>query len=215
MMKCTDKSYVRLVGLMMFCLIAWIQWNGYAIEKDGEVVLYPSVSGAPGPVVFSHRSHSVRVSGCTYKGCHGASYAEAPMVTMDAIRSDRACGACHCVLTSESHGQTAAASAQDCAFCHMPSEDIVITLNRMDPVAFSHIRHLDANNTTKRTKSVGYTCSDCHPALFERSAKAHFIMELPHISGGCAQCHNGKSRSNGLPSAFPANTHCLTCHKPY
>jgi c(7)-type cytochrome triheme protein len=95
-----------------------------------------------------------------------------------------------------------------------PVADIVIKLNRMDPVAFSHSRHLKAEAKKKILVAVGFSCSDCHPALFERSSKGPVGMEVPHERGGCAECHNGKRSTNGMPAAFAATTRCLTCHKP-
>jgi len=81
----------------------------------------------------------------------------------------------------------------------MPASGIVITLNRMDPVSFSHVRHT-------RIKPAEFSCMDCHPAPFERVSKGPIGMEVPHETGGCAHCHNGKT-------AFAANTRCLTCHQ--
>ena len=72
---------------------------------------------------------------------------------------------------------------QDCSTCHMPAADIVITLNRMDPVAFSHIRHLAADPIKKTLKSAGFSCSDCHPEPFERISKGPVGMEVPHENG--------------------------------
>jgi c(7)-type cytochrome triheme protein len=97
----------------------------------------------------------------------------------------------------------------------MPAADIVIALNRMDPVAFSHIHHL-AVDARKVSKPTGFSCVDCHPAPFERVSKGPIGMEVPHESdsGGCAHCHNGQKSSEDKPSAFAANTRCLTCHKP-
>jgi c(7)-type cytochrome triheme protein len=96
----------------------------------------------------------------------------------------------------------------------MPAADIVITLNRMDPVAFSHIRHLAVDPNKKSSRAAEFICRDCHPAAFERTSKGPIGMEIPHKSGGCAQCHNGKKRTDGMPVAFAATVRCLTCHKP-
>jgi c(7)-type cytochrome triheme protein len=132
---------------------------------------------------------------------------------MDDIRQGRACGACHDGHTKGPSGQLTAAAIQDCSFCHMPAADIVIRLNRMDPVAFSHVQHLGADPEKKVIKPSGLSCGECHPSTFERVAKGPVGMEVPHESGGCAQCHNGQKRSDGMPQAFAANTRCLTCHK--
>jgi c(7)-type cytochrome triheme protein len=105
---------------------------------------------------------------------------------------------------------SAAAGVQD----DMPAADIVIQLNRMDPVVFSHSRHLKVDAKKKMSSAAGFSCSDCHPEPFERASNSPVGMEVPHESGGCAQCHNGKMRKDGLPAAFAATTRCLTCHKP-
>lgn len=197
----------------MLAFVISLQWNGYAAEKDGGFVAYPSVSGAPGPVLFSHRSHGIRGAGYACNKCHTSASAKTLMVTMDDIRQGRACGSCHDGQTKGPRGRLAAASIQDCSVCHMPAADIVIPLNRMDPVAFSHIRHLAADPKRKVSKPAGFSCGDCHPVPFERVSKGRIGMEVPHESGGCAQCHNGQKRSDGMPMAFAANTRCLTCHK--
>jgi c(7)-type cytochrome triheme protein len=109
---------------------------------------------------------------------------------------------------------TAAAAVQDCSACPMPAADIVIKLNRMDPVTFSHSRHLKVDRVNKNVNVAGFSCGDCHPAPFERTTLGPVGMAVPHESGGCAQCHNGKKRADGMPVAFAANSRCLTCHKP-
>jgi len=96
----------------------------------------------------------------------------------------------------------------------MPADDIVIRLNRMDPVAFSHIRHLTADPGNKSSNPAGFTCNDCHPVPFERVSGGPVGMEVPHESGGCAECHNGNERKDGIRPAFAATTKCLTCHRP-
>ncbi len=95
-----------------------------------------------------------------------------------------------------------------------PAADIIITLNRRDPVAFSHARHLAADSTKKVSERNGFACSNCHPVPFERVSKGPIGMEVPHETGGCAECHNGRKRTDGMPTAFAATTRCLTCHKP-
>ena len=95
----------------------------------------------------------------------------------------------------------------------MPVSDIVFKLNRMDPVTFSHQRHLGVKPVEAASRSAGFSCGDCHPAPFENVSGGPIGMEVPHESGACAQCHNGRKRSDGMPPAFAANTRCLTCHK--
>ena len=142
-----DSTKMRLkrifctgLGALFICA-ALMPWNGRAAEKEGGFVAYPGVPGATGPVVFSHRAHGLRGAGYACDKCHASSN-KALNITMDDIRNGQACGSCHDGRTKGPRSQTAAASIQDCSACHMPAADIVITLNRMDPVAFSHIRHL-------------------------------------------------------------------------
>jgi c(7)-type cytochrome triheme protein len=206
------KIFRTGLGAMFVCAVL-LQWNGRAAEADGGFVAYPSVSGATGPAVFSHRAHGLRGAGYACDKCHTSSH-KALTVAMDDIRKGQVCGSCHDGRTKGPRNQIAAASIEDCFACHMPVNDIVITLNRMDPVAFSHIRHLGVDPNKKVSKPAGFSCSDCHPVPFERISKGPVGMEVPHESGGCAQCHNGKKRADGMPPAFAANTRCLTCHKP-
>ena len=201
---------IFFIGLSAILALAPVQCR--AAEKDGGFVVYPSASGSPGPVVFSHKVHGIQKAGYACDQCHAS--AGILDVTMERIRQGMACGSCHNGQTKGPHGQSAAAAVQDCSACHMPAADIVISLNRMDPVAFSHSRHLKADANKKISSAVGFTCSDCHPALFERVSKGPRVMEVPHESGGCAECHNGRKRTDGLPAAFAATTRCLTCHKP-
>jgi c(7)-type cytochrome triheme protein len=210
-MKSTKLFILALSPVLFFsCLL---HWNGRAAEKDGGLVLYPGDAGAAGPVAFSHRAHAIRGAGYDCDKCHTSASSRTLTVTMEDIRQGTACGACHDGRTKGPRGQSTAASIQDCTSCHMPAADIVIALNRMDPVAFSHIRHLSVDAKKKVTIPSGFSCRNCHPVLFERVSKGPIRMEVPHESGRCAQCHTGKKRSDGMPSAFAANTRCLTCHK--
>jgi c(7)-type cytochrome triheme protein len=185
-----------------------------AAEKDGGFVVYPGVSGSPGPVVFSHREHGIRKAGYACVGCHTSASSKTLNVTMDAIRQGLVCGSCHDGKIKGPRSQFAASAVQNCSDCHMPAADIAIILNRMDPAVFSHIRHLAPDMKKKAAYPSWFSCSDCHPEPFERAIKGLIGMEVPHESGGCANCHNGQRRSDGMPTAFAANTRCLTCHKP-
>lgn len=210
----TTQKVLSAGLIAMFALALFANCLGSAAEKDGGFVLYPTAPGSPGPVLFSHRAHSVLNGGYACSNCHASALsATALNITMELIRQGRSCGACHGSATKGASSQTAAMPVQTCSACHMPGADIVITLNRMDPVAFSHVRHLGADQTKKVSKPAGFSCGDCHPKLFERISKGPIGMEVPHETGGCAECHTGKSRADGLPSAFAANTRCLTCHK--
>jgi c(7)-type cytochrome triheme protein len=212
-MQLRDSISARLSPLMLLAFIGWLQWTGGEAQKDGGIVSYPCNSGALGPVIFSHRSHGIRGAGYSCNKCHNGASTKPLAVEMDEIRQGRACGACHDGSTKGPSSRQAASPVQDCASCHMPAADIVFKLNRMDPVSFSHIKHLAVGTERKTTKPIGFSCSDCHPAPFARVAKGPLGMEVPHEVGACAQCHNGRKRSDGLPSAFAANTRCLTCHK--
>lgn len=208
----SDKRYAAGWALLLtFSFFAHSE--DCAAVKDGGQVTYPATFGKAGPVIFSHRAHGNRGAGYACLQCHRSASGEAMIVTMDAIRAGRICGACHDGKTSGPRGQATAASVQDCGACHMPSRDSVIPMNRMDPVAFSHVRHLNVNRNRNTSGKDGFSCSNCHPALFERTAQGPIGMEVPHESGGCAECHNGKKRSAEMPVAFPANTRCLSCHK--
>ena len=202
-------------------LFAWVivfsvlpHWNARTAEKAGGFITYPIVYEALGPVVFSHRYHDVQGAGYACDKCHTSESFKTMSVTMDAIRQGEICGACHNGRTKGPHSGLLASSIHDCSSCHIPATDIVIKLRRMDPVIFSHILHLAVDTTKKVSKPAGFSCSDCHPAPIELGVTDPIGMEVPHESGGCAQCHNGKNRNDGMPTAFAANTRCLTCHKP-
>ena len=198
----------------MLALAIFMQRNGIAAEKDAGVVTYPNIPGSPGPVLFSHLIHGLRGAGFSCDRCHVDASTRKLTVTMNEINQGKACGFCHDGKTKGPRVRRAASPVKDCVACHMPAADIVIKLNRMDPVAFSHIRHLGVDSEKKVSKAVGFSCIHCHPEPFERTSKTSYGMEVPHESGACVQCHNGQKRKDGLPSAFAANTRCLTCHKP-
>jgi len=205
----------NLSGIVLGILCAFaLQAIGQAAEKVGGTVLYPGISGSPGPVVFSHRFHGTRGAGFPCDKCHPPESPKTMTVTMDAIRKGRLCGSCHDGKTRGPQNRVPAVSIQECSGCHMPAADIVIPLNRMDPVSFSHIRHLGADAAKKMSRPTGFSFGDCHPSPFERVAKGPVGMKVPHETGGCASCHNGQRRRDGNDSAFAATTRCLTCHKP-
>jgi c(7)-type cytochrome triheme protein len=206
---------IFFIGLSaMFILVPVPSSASRAEEKDGGFVVYPGASGSSGPVVFSHKVHGIQKAGYACDQCHASASDKTLDVTMERIRQGKVCGSCHDGKTKGLHGRLAAAAVQDCSTCHPPAADIVITLNRMDPVAFSHSRHLNVDAKRKISNAAGFSCSDCHPEPFERVSKGPVGMEVPHESGGCAQCHDGKKRTDGTPAAFAATTRCLTCHKP-
>ena len=184
-MKLT-KIFRTGLGLAITCVVL-LQWNSCAAEKDGGVVAYPNMSGTPGPALFSHLSHGARGAGFSCDKCHVDASTRKLTVTMDEINQGKACGACHDGKTKGPRAQRAASPVQDCTACHMPSADIVIKLNRMDPVAFSHIRHLGVDSEKKVSKPIGFSCIHCHPEPFERASKASYGMEVPHESGACVK----------------------------
>jgi c(7)-type cytochrome triheme protein len=201
-----------LSAILAFIIL--IPLNSDASEKDGGFIVYPGVSGSQGPVIFSHRLHGARGAGYACGQCHSGASTTALAFTMEEIRKGRVCGSCHDGKTKALRSRRIAAAVQDCSACHMPSSDIVITLNRMDPVAFSHVGHLGADQKEKISRTNGFSCRDCHPEPFERASNGTIEMKVPHENGGCARCHNGQKRKDGMPDAFPANTRCLTCHQP-
>jgi c(7)-type cytochrome triheme protein len=227
-------SHVLCTGLasvLALVCATTLQSKLAAPKKDVGLVSYPSTPGSPGPVVFSHLTHGTRGAGYTCAKCHPDGTAKAPLVTMAGIRQGQTCGACHNGKTKGPRTHGLAPAVQECGACHMPTADIVIKLKRMDPVTFSHLRHLGIDPTRKATKPVGFSCQDCHPVPFERAkgprtsdpsnvnggcailSERPLGMDVPHDEGACAVCHNGQKRSDGLPTAFAANTHCLTCHR--
>ena len=208
-MKIPNRVCLTLLSLFVYPAI--LSCNGFATEKDGGIIVYPSASG---PVVFSHQAHGARGAGFSCGKCHLSPSTKALAVTMDEIRQGKACGVCHDGKTRGSQGQPFAASIRNCTACHMPASDIIIKLNRMDPVAFSHMQHLAADAKEKISMPFGFSCCHCHPIPFEQVSKNTVGMEVPHKTGGCAACHNGRKRKDGRPAAFAANTRCLTCHKP-
>jgi c(7)-type cytochrome triheme protein len=198
---------------IMLALLFMPQQQCCAAEKDGGFIMYPGASGAPGPVVFSHKSHGSRGAGFACRRCHLVASGKMSVKAADGVHQGQMCGSCHDGKTKGSRGRLAAAPVQDCAACHMPASDIIFKLNRMDPVAFSHFRHLSVDAGKKVSKVAAFSCNDCHPTPFERISNGPVGMEVPHETGGCAHCHNGKKRRDGMPTAFTANTRCLTCHK--
>jgi hypothetical protein len=117
------------------------------------------------------------------------------------------------VATKDLSGRQVASLIEDCGNCHMPAADIVVKLNRMDPVRFLHINHLSVDLGKKAENPTGFSCADCHPIPFDRLSKGSFRMDVPHENGGRAQCHDERKRNGGTPPAFAATTRCLTCHK--
>ncbi|MBP1624299.1 MAG: cbcC [Acidobacteria bacterium] len=184
--------------------------GAHAGKKDGGFVVYSGEHS--GPVVFSHVTHGNR-AGYPCKACHSSDSGAVLAITMGSIRSGRACGECHNGRTKAPRGGEAASPIENCGSCHMPAIDIVFNLNRMDPVRFSHVRHLSVVPGKKTSSPAGFSCGNCHPLPFDRASGRSWMMEVPHESGGCAGCHKGiKHRGNARP-AFAATTRCLTCHR--
>lgn len=170
-----------------------------ALGKEAGRIIYHAPKA--GSAIFSHDTHGKTGAGYSCTECHPKGASKPPSFTMDDVSNGRACGRCHNGKTRGRRGETAAA-VQQCSNCHMPAADIIFTLNRMDPVRFSHLAHLDATRD--------FSCRDCHPVPFDR-ASGPIGMEAPHETAGCAHCHDG-ARHNGR-TIFPATTRCLTCHK--
>lgn len=211
-MSFMHRSGVQPIALALFILIAWPLRCGHAADKDGGYVTYPATAASPGPVLFSHAAHGVGGAGFDCNRCH-SDRLQAPAITMPDIQQKRVCGACHDGATAGPRNRAVAHPVRDCQRCHMPAQDIAITMNRMNAVPFSHVRHLAVAVDQKSSRSVGLSCGLCHPALFARGHASPIGMEVPHVNGdGCAYCHDGKKRKNA-PTAFSADTRCLTCHK--
>ncbi len=207
---------MRLLSIGAGALCAVILFRPFcgAASRDGGFVLYPGKPGETGPVVFSHRTHDLRGAGFECTKCHTPDASNTTFVEMNSIRQGQACGSCHDGKTRGPRNSATALAIKECSACHMPTGDVTIKLNRMDPVAFSHIRHLGADSGQKSSKIGGFSCGDCHPKPFERSASGPIGMEVPHETGGCTSCHNGKNHVDGKTQVFAATTRCLTCHKP-
>jgi c(7)-type cytochrome triheme protein len=197
-------SYGRRIAFLI-ALLSGLQ--SYAADKDGGFVAYPT-GPQSGPVIFSHRTHGN--AGYSCDKCHTAGLGKMSRNTMDEIRQGKACGNCHNGRTRSASGRQAS-SIEECGACHMPAADFVIKLNRMDPVKFSHVKHLAVDPGKKTSKQTGLSCMDCHPTPFDRISKEPIGMEVPHEEGGCTLCHNGRTRDG--KTLFAANTRCLSCHK--
>jgi c(7)-type cytochrome triheme protein len=208
-MKIKYLSPRRLTPALALVFLVQLQWSSHATGKDGGFVIYPGPQA--GPVVFSHNAHGKGNAGYLCARCHPAGSDNKLHITMESIRQGQACGSCHNGRAKGPRGQQAASSIEECGACHMPAVDIVFKLNRMDPVKFSHLKHLSANPEKKVSHPAGLSCEDCHPVPFDRVSKGSIGMEAPHESNGCAQCHNGRKR-NGR-TVFAATTRCLTCHQ--
>jgi c(7)-type cytochrome triheme protein len=197
----------RFLLLIAPALFLQLQWNIYAANNDGGFVIYPA-GPQSGPVVFNHRMHAN--AGYSCDKCHAARPEKISRITMGEIRQGKACGSCHDGLMKSKSGRQAS-SIEECGSCHMPAADIVFKLNRMDPVKFSHVKHLAVNPGKKISKQTGLSCADCHPSPFDRDSQSPIGMEVPHEDGGCTLCHNERIRDGKI--IFAANTRCLTCHK--
>jgi c(7)-type cytochrome triheme protein len=201
------SSSCRFLFLIAPALFLQLQWNIYAANNDGGFVTYPAGTQV-GPAAFSHRTHEN--AGYSCDKCHATGLGKMPRHTMDAIRQGKACGKCHNSRTKSATGRQAS-SIEECSSCHMPAADIVFKLNRMDPVKFSHVKHLAVDPGKKLSKQTGLSCVDCHPTPFDRVSQGPIGMEAPHEEGGCTLCHNGRKREE--KTIFAANTRCLTCHQ--
>lgn len=76
--------------------------------------------------------------------------------------------------------------------------DITFTLEKADPVHFSHDYHL---------KARGLKCAACHFSKFSRGASYEMKKETITKRDFCEHCHNGMK---GFDAASPNN--CARCH---
>ncbi|HSW40686.1 MAG TPA: cytochrome c3 family protein [Acidobacteriota bacterium] len=209
-MAVENKACACIILCSFIALMAWPWSGGKANERAAGFVVYPG-AGSPGPVVFSHVSHGDEGAGYSCDRCHGAAATAADVAGEDTFHGGN-CGECHDGRSMSPRLKSAPAIA-NCKRCHMPKEDTVITMSRMDPVPFSHARHLGVNPSEKTIRPSGFTCNDCHPGLFGQETRERIRMESPHNTGdSCSSCHDGKQRESGIPPAFAATTRCLTCH---
>ncbi len=78
--------------------------------------------------------------------------------------------------------------------------DIVFTLQKADPVHFSHDYH---------TKKRGIRCAACHFEKFSRGAGYEMKKEKITKRDFCEHCHNGMK---SFDAESPKN--CVRCHRP-
>ncbi len=99
-------------------------------------------------------------------------------------------------------GKSSNPKIQKAADMGMPTETILLRpLEKKERVVFSHTTHVD------------YSCTKCHPKLFRRKAGGLIsMMALPHSEGGCAVCHDGKTKSPKGHVVFTAEGSCSKCH---
>jgi c(7)-type cytochrome triheme protein len=198
--KTARRRKFGILGLLAFAL------QICAAEKDGGIVTYPAGKQI-GPAQFSHFVHEQ--AGYSCGKCHEAGSYKMQHSAMNEIRQGKGCGNCH--IAAANAPKARAAAIEECGACHIPASDIIIKLNRMDPVKFSHIKHLSIDPEKKSSQQTGFSCLDCHPNPFARISKGPIGMEVPHEEGGCAKCHNGRRLAG--KSVFAANTRCLACHR--
>jgi len=208
------NSLCRRLILMVPLLMACAPWTLRAERKDGGTFIYSNAAWPVGPAVFSHRFHGAKGVGYQCKNCHKETSGEPMAITMERIRRGEACGACHDGHTHGPRDRQAASPVEECSGCHAPATDTLIALNRMDAAVFSHTQHLGVTDKKNDSLRANFSCRDCHPDPFERNAAGTWLMGLPHVRGGCAQCHDGRKHQGDMPVAFAATTRCLTCHRP-
>ncbi|NLC59142.1 MAG: hypothetical protein GX774_20085 [Armatimonadetes bacterium] len=204
---------------------------------NGGHIVYASGKDA-GTVVFSHRRHGEAQTGYKCAACHPAIPEKRGTVTMAANNEGKACGTCHNGRTKAPRGEAVAFAVSECKGCHAPTAELRIGLKHMGDVVFPHSAHIESaappkaaatpglgwgcGTIGKPTKAdaaqgqegAGLSCGDCHPRLFAKDTEALFNMMMPHTNGGCATCHDGKTRSPAGKVAPQATIGCSKCHLP-
>lgn len=169
-----------------------------------------------GDVIFSHLAHGEKRAGFDCAACHEAAGIEKRRgaVTMAAINEGKACGHCHNGETKGPKSGEVAFAVKECSGCHMPDKDIVFEAAKgPGKVTFSHAAHTGVVEEGKVVEKAGFACGDCHPKPFARKAGEPLGMAVPHKSGGCATCHDGKQVSPSGLLAKAATANCMMCHK--
>lgn len=189
-----------------------------ANKVGGGYIVYHPKAGEdgklPGDVVFSHLAHGEKGAGFACDACHDAIEKKRGGVTMAAINEGKACGQCHNGQTKGPKSEGVAFEVKECTGCHMPEKDIVFPAAKgPGKVTFSHAQHTGVVEEEKVVEKGGFACGDCHPKVFKAKVGEPLGMAVPHKSGACATCHDGKKTSPSGVLAKAATGNCMTCHK--
>ncbi|MBK5275127.1 MAG: cytochrome c3 family protein [Desulfuromonadales bacterium] len=143
--------------------------------------------------VFSHAIHIAKTGGAC-RSCHNGTVitGKGKPVSMDQMEKGKTCGACH-------NGKKAFTVAANCDRCHkgaMKPKDIVLKIQGIAPVTFSHNIH-----------TAAYSCKECHTRIFPYKAVVGKATMADMAKGkSCGTCHNGKE-------VFASTGDCAKCHR--